>query len=38
MASIGSVTGTWHPRTEGEIQLVRSQLEKIVSDASVVRH
>jgi hypothetical protein len=33
MASIGSVTGTWHPRTEGEIQLVRSQLEKIVSDA-----
>jgi hypothetical protein len=33
MASIGSVTGAWHPRTEGERQLVRSQLEKIVSDA-----
>ena len=33
MASIGSMTGAWHPRTEGERQLVRSQLEKIVSDA-----
>ena len=33
MASIGSVTGVWRPRTEGERQLVRSQLEKIVSDA-----
>ena len=32
MASIGSVTGAWHPRSEGERQLVRSQLEKIVSD------
>jgi hypothetical protein len=32
MASIGSVTGAWHPGTEGERQLVRSQLEKIVSD------
>jgi hypothetical protein len=32
MASIGSMTGAWHPRTEGERQLVRSQLEKIVSD------
>jgi hypothetical protein len=32
MASIGSVTGAWHPRTAGERQLVRSQLEKIVSD------
>jgi hypothetical protein len=33
MASIGSVTSAWHPRTEGERQLVRSQLEKIVSDS-----
>jgi hypothetical protein len=32
MASISSVTGAWHPKTEGERQLVRSQLEKIVSD------
>jgi hypothetical protein len=32
MASIGSMTGAWHPRTEGERQLVRSQLEKLVSD------
>ena len=32
MASISSVTGAWHPRTEGEKQVVRSQLEKIVSD------
>ena len=32
MASIGSVTGAWHPGTEGERQVVRSQLEKIVSD------
>jgi hypothetical protein len=27
-----SVTGAWHPKTESEKQLVRSQLEKIVSD------
>jgi hypothetical protein len=33
MASIGPVTTAWHPKTEGERQLVRSQLEKIVSDA-----
>jgi hypothetical protein len=26
------VTGAWHPKTESEKQLVRSQLEKIVSD------
>jgi hypothetical protein len=26
------VTSAWHPKTEGERQLVRSQLEKIVSD------
>ena len=32
MASTGSVTGAWHPKTESERQLVRSQLEKIVSD------
>jgi hypothetical protein len=32
MASTASVTGAWHPRTEIEKQLVRSQLEKIVSD------
>jgi hypothetical protein len=32
MASTASVTGAWHPRTEIERQLVRSQLEKIVSD------
>ena len=32
MASTASVTGAWHPRTETERQLVRSQLEKIVSD------
>jgi hypothetical protein len=33
MASTASVTGAWHPKTERERQLVRSQLEKIVSDA-----
>jgi hypothetical protein len=33
MASISSVTGAWHPRTEGERQLVRSQLDRIVNDA-----
>src|ERR1700722_11789047 len=33
MASTASVTGAWHPKTEREKQLVRSQLEKIVSDA-----
>ena len=32
MASIESVTGAWHPKTESEKQLVRRQLEKIVSD------
>ncbi len=32
MASTASVTGAWHPKTESERQLVRSQLEKIVSD------
>ena len=32
MASTGLVTGAWHPKTESERQLVRSQLEKIVSD------
>ncbi len=32
MASTASVTGAWHPKTESEKQLVRSQLEKIVSD------
>jgi hypothetical protein len=32
MASTGLVTGAWHPQTESERQLVRSQLEKIVSD------
>jgi hypothetical protein len=33
MPSAGSVTGVWHPRTEREKQLVRSQLERIVSDS-----
>jgi hypothetical protein len=33
MASTESVTGTWRPKTESERQLVRSQLEKIVSDS-----
>ena len=32
MASTGPVTGAWHPKTESERQLVRSQLEKLVSD------
>jgi hypothetical protein len=32
MASTASLTGAWHPKTERERQLVRSQLEKIVSD------
>jgi hypothetical protein len=32
MASTGTVTGAWHPKTESQRQLVRSQLEKIVSD------
>ncbi|MGA7340951.1 MAG: hypothetical protein WBE72_06940 [Terracidiphilus sp.] len=32
MASTGSVTSAWQPKTESERQLVRSQLEKIVSD------
>jgi hypothetical protein len=33
MTSTGSVTGAWRPQTESERLLVRSQLEKIVSDA-----
>ncbi|MGC2635849.1 MAG: hypothetical protein WA294_01635 [Acidobacteriaceae bacterium] len=32
MASTGTVTGAWHPQTASEKELVRSQLEKIVSD------
>ena len=32
MVSTGLVTSAWHPKTEGDRQLVRSQLEKIVSD------
>jgi hypothetical protein len=32
MASTGFATGAWRPGTESERQLVRSQLEKIVSD------
>jgi hypothetical protein len=32
MASTGFVTGAWRPETEAERRLVRSQLEKIVSD------
>jgi hypothetical protein len=32
MASTGAVIGAWRPETEGQRQLVRSQLEKIVSD------
>ena len=32
MASTASVTGAWHPKTERERALVRSQLERIVSD------
>jgi hypothetical protein len=32
MSSAEVVTGAWHPQTESERQLVRSQLEKIVSD------
>jgi hypothetical protein len=32
MASAEAVKGAWHPKTESERQLVRSQLEKIVSD------
>jgi hypothetical protein len=33
MASAGSLTGAWHPTTESERQLVRAQLETMVSDA-----
>jgi hypothetical protein len=33
MATVGPVTGAWHPKTETERQLVRSQLERIVRDA-----
>ncbi|MGO8757935.1 MAG: hypothetical protein ACLQG3_07410 [Terracidiphilus sp.] len=32
MTSTGTVTGAWHPKTASEKQLVRSQLEKILSD------
>ncbi len=32
MSSTGTVTGAWHPKTESEKELVRWQLEKIVSD------
>jgi hypothetical protein len=32
MASTASVTSAWHPKTAREKELVRSQLEKIVSD------
>ena len=33
MPSTGSVIGAWHPKTESEKQLVRSQLDKIMSDS-----
>jgi hypothetical protein len=33
MASAGSLTGAWHPKTESERQLVRAQLETMVCDA-----
>jgi len=33
MPSAGSVIGAWHPKTESERQLVRSQLERLVSDS-----
>ena len=33
MASTLSVTGAWHPKTDGERLLVRSQLERILSDS-----
>jgi hypothetical protein len=33
MPSAGSVIGVWHPKTQSERQLVRSQLERIVSDS-----
>ena len=32
MASSAAVTGAWHPKTDHQRQLVRLQLEKIVSD------
>jgi hypothetical protein len=32
MATTGLLTGSWHPKTESERQLVRSQLERMVSD------
>lgn len=32
MTSAGSVIDVWHPKTESERQLVRAQLERIVSD------
>jgi hypothetical protein len=33
MPAAGSVIGVWHPKTESERQLVRSQLERIVGDS-----
>jgi hypothetical protein len=33
MSSTELMTGAWHPKTEGERLLVRSQLEKILSDS-----
>src|ERR1700736_3016792 len=33
MSSIGLVTGAWHPKTESKRLLVRSQLERILSDS-----
>ena len=33
MPPAGSAIGAWHPKTESEKQLVRAQLEKIVSDS-----
>lgn len=32
MASAEAMTGAWHPQTESERELVRAQLERIVSD------
>jgi hypothetical protein len=32
MSSTGTLTGAWHPKTTTQKQLIRSQLEKIVSD------
>jgi len=33
MSSAGSAISAWHPKTESERQLVRSQLERIVNDS-----